>query len=608
MSSRGAAVALHRGAPSSPGGPVLEADLGGFPPVAFGGLRALLNALEDAAPDVVGPIAGAHPVEWERLFPGRFPDAPSLSDVGLSPSERRLHRESEQVFRVLNAAARAVVHGARAAGRPVVLRNARHCDLVSLRGVMRAVEWARLAGGCPPIVVGEWDGVPAYDTPFAPLRALSFDALARRMRAPLEGSAGAAAQPPASPGDDAEAVLLGAALDDGAAAPARVAGALAAARACFFSTNYDGAALAAARGLRVLERTPALDAGEVRASFTELRAGEVHPAVEIDESVLGSRAEVAALLWRSLGVVQSFNGRNDLALESFERALVPGLPPEAAARVRMYRALVLVKKRGHGDAARAEIDAGLDGLAGARGDVARLEEGWLRNVCGLTYFFERDLRAALDQERHALDCVGGLHDPKATHLKINLISNVSVLQETAGKFRSALETWGRFEQIGDAWDDNFRKHHLYRTAGLERGAGDEASALAHLQETHAVAERLRDAYHQQVVAAELGALFLDRGETHEAALWFKRAVERAHDLGDPFRAGESLAGYALASGEGAVDDALATAAESSTYEDGVRALRDAHAAGGVAALLAALPRPRTKLNRPFDLVNLYLPS
>src|SRR5947207_6483149 len=68
-------------------------------PVAFESLRRLCIAMEtEIAPDEMAELSAEHQPEWNRLFPGRF-DAPPLEEIALSPSERRLHRESEQVFR-----------------------------------------------------------------------------------------------------------------------------------------------------------------------------------------------------------------------------------------------------------------------------------------------------------------------------------------------------------------------------------------------------------------------------------------------------------------------------------------------------------------------------
>ena len=89
---------VEGGSPVARTAPALEVDAGVALPVAFGGLRKILQACEDAAPDAVRSLARQRPSEWNRLFPGSQAGAPNLTDLALTPSERRLHRESEEIF------------------------------------------------------------------------------------------------------------------------------------------------------------------------------------------------------------------------------------------------------------------------------------------------------------------------------------------------------------------------------------------------------------------------------------------------------------------------------------------------------------------------------
>src|SRR5690606_38530372 len=124
----------------------IEVDAGTWAPVALASLRKVLGALRPLAPTVFTAHVRRRPAEWNRLVPGSVADAPDISDLALSPSERRLHKESEQTLRVLNAAAALIVDVLRQSGRSLHVENAGEADLVSLRGLMRAVEWARLEG------------------------------------------------------------------------------------------------------------------------------------------------------------------------------------------------------------------------------------------------------------------------------------------------------------------------------------------------------------------------------------------------------------------------------------------------------------------------------
>jgi tetratricopeptide (TPR) repeat protein len=270
----------------------------------------------------------------------------------------------------------------------------------------------------------------------------------------------------------------------------------------------------------------------------------------------------------------------------------------------MFRSLTLIKRLGNLDKARAEIEDGLKGLEGRESPQRFLHEAWLRNVYALTYFQDKQLDQALIQEKLAMKCVGELHDPSATHLKINLISNLSVIQETRKQFADAIVTWRRFEKISASWGENFFKHHAYRLAALQLLGGDKASAVQGFSQAYSSAESLGDAFHRQVISAELGRVLLDEGDRAGAETWFRRAEEGAREIGDPLRLAESLAGQAVATGSSDWTEARRLVGESTTYPTEAGRLSQALASGDPTKVQSVLPRPRTKLNRPFDLVNL----
>ncbi|XXF76939.1 tetratricopeptide repeat protein [Myxococcaceae bacterium GXIMD 01537] len=586
----------------------VEVDAAVSLPVAFAGLRKVLQALAAHAPEVMKDAARRRPAEWNRLFPGSVAGVADLADLALTPSERRLHRESEQVLWVLNVAARAVLDALRESGRTLVVRRAGACDLVSLRGLMRAVECSRLEPGPCPIVFSGWGwrGVNAARL-FEQRRRGALLVLRERMR--LESfdlTEGGTHEGALEPALDPEGAYLRCVVDGGLSAERRVAAALLAVRACFFSSNYEGTLLAAEQGLRLLDASGAsFSPGRVESEWDSLDAPEhATPAVEIDRGSLGEVPVLRALLLRSIGVVQVYTGEHDAAMESFGRGLECRVGPEGLGQLRMFRALTRIKRMGQVALAREELEAGLSPLEGRDAPDTRLQEGWLRNVLALTCFQEKKLEAALEEEKRAMRCVRDLHDPSATHLKINLISNVSVLQETARQLDDAITTWRRFERISSQWGTNFLKHHRYRLGGLQLGAGQREEAGASYAEAYTSAATLGDHYHQQSIAAELGRLHLDEGRHEEARQWFQRALDSAREVGEPLRVAESLAGAALAAGQAEFGEALRAASADSTHPAVARKLAEALARGDGAATQALLPGPRSKLNRPFDLVNL----
>ncbi|MCY1079512.1 hypothetical protein [Archangium lansingense] len=601
------AVLVEGGSPGVLPGRAIEVDAGVALPVAFGGLRKILRACEDAAPEAVRPLAQQRPAEWNRLFPGAVQGAPDLTDLALTPSERRLHRESEQIFWVLNLAARAIVETLRASGRPLVIHGAGECDLVSLRAVMRAAEWGRLEQLEGRILLTGWNvRRPHYAAFFEGRRRDFLHSLCERMRTENPGgSVGPVSGRALDPAVDLEGRYLGAVVDEELPLEHRIAAAVLAIRSCFFTTNYEGAMLAAERGLALLDAAGAgLSPGRVAEGWDMLDTGFSTPAIEIDKSSLGDAEELRVLFERGIGVVHVFTGQHDEALEAFGRGLERRAPPERLAHMRMFRALTRTKRLAQLPDARAEVEAGIALMEGIDTPLRKLHEAWLRNVYALTYFLEKKLPQAQEQEKLAMRCVGDLHDASATHLKINLISNASYLQETARNFTESIAIWRRFEKISANWGANFAKHHRYRLAALQMANGEREAAVASYTEAFQCAGELGDPLHQQVIAADLGLHLLDT-QPATAAQWFSRAAEQARVIGDPLRAAQSLAGQALAEGSRDWTEALRCAQASTTTPAETEPLVQALSKGDAEAVRKAMPRPRSKLNRPFDAVNLY---
>ncbi|WNG46504.1 hypothetical protein F0U60_22090 [Archangium minus] len=585
----------------------IEVDAGVALPVAFGGLRKILRACEDATPETVRALARQRPSEWNRLFPGSMEGAPDLTDLALTPSERRLHRESEQMFWVLNLAARAIVETLRESGQSLVIHSAGECDLVSLRAVMRAAEWCRLEQLEGRILLAGWTTRRPYSAAIFEERRRAFlSSLCERMRiAPPEGSVGPMSGRELEPAVDLEGRYLGTVVEDAAPLEYRIAAAVLAIRSCFFTTNYEGALFAAERGLALLDAAgDALSPSRVAEGWDALDTGFTTPAIEIDRSSIGDAEELRLLFERGIGVVHVFTGQHDEALAAFGRGLERRAPPERLAHLRMFRALTLTKRLAQLPDARAEVEAGLALLQGRETPLRFLHEAWLRNVYALTYFLEKNLPQALVQEKHAMRCVGDLHDASATHLKINLISNASYLQETARNYADSIAIWRRFEKLSSSWGANFAKHHRYRLAALQMAHGEREAAVASYTEAFECAGALGDPLHQQVIAADLGLHLLD-SQPAIAAQWFSRAEEQARTLGDPLRMAQSLAGQRLAEGSRDWTEALRCAQASTTTPAETEPLVRALSSGDAEAVRKALPRPRSKLNRSFDAVNLY---
>lgn len=581
-------------------------DVNTGPAASYTGLRAGISALRTEGADFTG-LAARHPSEWAELFPAETaPGTAPLEEIALAPSERRLHRESEQVYRVLTVAATALCAGSAQLGRPLLFRGMGGTDLSSLRGFMRAFEHAQLVKGAELLL----DSPTSVREPlgrYADYRRERVRCL-RRMGLPvteddLVPDLGTAADSGFVPVSE-EGELFLRARDAESSAVDRVAAALAYCRRAFFSANWEGMAVVADEAIGLLAGIPESEVPGLLARAE--REEELVHAIEFETAILRGTADVRGFLLKVLGIQAGFRGDQDTAIACFRaiREDAAGLSPELRAQSHLYSALTLSKRKNRLAEAVAEVEQGFEVVAERPGETesVRRERGWLHNLRGLTLFAERRLGAAFEHEKQALACMAGLTDASAAHLRINLYSNISVLQEKAGKHASALATWEKFKQATGSSNAGFRKHHAYRSAGLRLLVGERDAALEDLDTTLVNAAELGDLFHETEVRLELGMLHASGGDATTGAEQYERAESAARLLGDPYRIALAQAGRVMTTGSVAAAGSVAAMAPLSLTRPGeADALAKAVAEG--ADLQGLLPRPRTKLNRPFDLIN-----
>jgi hypothetical protein len=589
----------------------VEVDLATGPASSMAGVRRIVAALVAAGADF-GDLPTRYPVEWGRLTRPSRANAGDLAALALSASERRLHRESEQVFRVLAVAAAAVNRGAESLRTSVALRGVGRTDLPSLRGIVRIAEYGA-ATGVGRLTVSAADAVrvlPVFPGPVDTraervrcLQALDLRVTADDLRTdpvgPLPGAADL--------GGVADAVLFAAALDPAASPADRLAAALSYCRVAFYGGNWEGIAVVAAGCLPLIGRLTRSDVEVLAGSAATGGDGDDadHGAIEFEPALLRHPGDVHAYLFKVLGVQASFRGRQDEALGYFRamRDVEGPISVEIRSQSHLYSALILAKRQQRLPEAVGELQAGFEAVAERSGELAsvRRERGWLHNLCGLTLFRQGELVGALEQEKSALACVEGGTDASSVHLRVNLVSNVSVLQESGGRLHQALLTWERFRQEGAAADPTFVKHHAYRAGALQVRSGDVDGGIPRISDSLERCDATADDFHECEIAAELGTLLLSRGRRADAADHFERAGHAAKRLGDPYQMAVAAVGLASAS-RATVDEQIASLAGLSvTRTAQAEALIEGCRRGAEPQSL--LPQLRTKLNRPFDLVN-----
>jgi len=586
--------------------------------------RLITEAMVKADPALVSETAAQRPAEWNVLFRGSFPGAEPLSALASTCSERRLHAESEQVMRVLDVAGLLVAR--LAAERPVelVIGNASRIDLPSLRGLLRIAERGRAGGAGVRVILGGiragYAGDPlrhGEDPEAARIRSIVWEAFWRRCAEcaePPVSAADAADAADAAGGGIASAAELPASFERdffrqacaGGTAEERLAGSLLAMRAAFFSTSHDGGLTAAGQALRELTGRH-IDTARVRELLAEAPRTDDPASIGIGPDDIADAGAVRSLVHRYRGMTCAFVLDYRTALAELSAAVAASEIPWVRARARLLRALLHIKRIGDVDAGMRDVAEGLDELSAGSDPVSAVEAAWLHNVRALGHVQRRDLTAARSDERAAVRLVGRLHTTDATHLKVNLVSNLSVLAEYSADLAGALATWQRFTAYSTVWSDAFAKHHAYREGGLHARAGRAREAEPLLARSHGHAVATGDLFYAMAIAAEIGSLLLDHGDRQAASRWYATSARHAAEFGDPYQQSVAEAGVSICSGGLSPQEAArlaAAAAAAVGYPAAAREFAAAIGSGDPAEVLSLLPRVRTKLNRPFSPVRL----
>ncbi|RXT29798.1 hypothetical protein B5P46_01620 [Rhizobium leguminosarum] len=236
-----------------------------------------------------------------------------------------------------------------------------------------------------------------------------------------------------------------------------------------------------------------------------------------------SRAERSRLL----GLTHAYLGNFALALDVYEQARVEAEDPISRARASVYVALLLNKRLSELDRAQAVIETAMGEISGLIDGNARLERAWLFNVHALVHFRRRENDAAFEKCREGLAEVKTVAGSDAMHLKVNLINNMSTLREVSGDPEGALLIWQRFQKLSGAGDPLFRKVFLFRNAALLDACGRPADAYEAMLDCWRETETLSDVFHQAYVGYDLGVLAARLGQLQRAERWFERAGEAA---------------------------------------------------------------------------------
>ena len=549
------------------------------------GFSAVAPMAARMAGDLAADPAAQHFLRrWAPELVFLFPDvdawpacrgATPLAEIAVPPSRRRLHKESEQIFRVTQMLLHLILRwAARHAPQGLHL----HFDGLEAVDEHTLRLFARLASGAPfapRLWISGQARLPAAQAPDMPpdhvltqppsraeLRARALARVRRCFGAePVAGwteatAAPALPLPAATLGDTAEARAghqLALAL--ASSQPAAIGGALRLAlEASIFTQNHEHA-------LGLLAQA----------------------APWFDTLLPGDRREVLL----HVAMLRAFTGDFELALAAATASAEHASGPIEQAECQFFAGLLLVKRLGRTSEGQQQLQQALQVLGDDDDPAAHCERAWLHNILALASVNERDMASARAHCRMALEhAKRAPRSADATHIKINVISNLTVLDEYGRDLDAALQRWSFFEPMLAHASPVFRKHYLFRKAGLLVKAQRLGEALPSLLECHRLAEESADSFYGDVIARAIAGVHWHLGRPDLAADWYCTSLQAKQQLLD-----DDVADVSFALARCLVHAADANALESRLLEPDGRTWQ--------------APLPETKLNRPFRFTNLH---
>jgi tetratricopeptide (TPR) repeat protein len=545
--------------------------------------------------------------ELTWLFPGLrdkapFAGAPLLTDIAIAPSRRRLHKESEQILRVTICLGRLLRRWLDGAGREVGVIHAAGIETLDEHSLRILRRLARVVPRDGPLVLFSSAGAPPSGgdsfkrwTDNAPRRETLIEVLARETgwRALGPDRPGAAdtrlwavALAPADPPLDTQEMQLTRHVEtcagNASAEPEMFGDALVAAvEESVFTLNFPHA--------RAL-------IGSYAGRKDELPQRHVH------ELVL------------HLGFCEAFIDAFESAAAAFELSLEIAETDAQRAQSHFFLALLKIKRLRSPLQGRAHLDEAIALFAGRDDDTALNELAWLYNLRALSFVETRDAEAARKQVMTAIRYNKRCSkSADSIHLKINLLSNLTNLEEFTKKVPRAIERWSVFEPMLDHAAGSFAKHFHYRMGGLLAKIENFEAAAQHLERAYAEGVSQRDQFYCALIARDLGGVYYRAGHYETAANWYADCIRIEHEMAEP--AGQTsdwlahwfcrwrheTGGDTAAEAGVPLYKTIATASYGAAGAD----TGEAGQSGFSEIERRTLPRPGTKLNRPFHIANLY---
>lgn len=329
------------------------------------------------------------------------------------------------------------------------------------------------------------------------------------------------------------------------------------------------------------------------------------------------KKETKVEIWIYMGLCYAFMVEYEKALNIFKHALTFTEDQLKRSELHLYAGLLCTKRLNNPLVGRGIIDQALQSIEDTTGSEVEVERTWLHNLRALTYVETGDLVQAFKECKQGLEHIKqGNRKEDAIHIKINLISNISVLFEYMKKVDTALKHWLKFEQFVTHSSPVFTKHYLYRKAGLLFKLQRYDEAIESLKDSYRISKDMNDAFHMDIIARSIGAVYFEQQLYDNATQWYRRSLDSKLLLiqdKDLPRVAAALAICLEKQGHGdegkqEILNSLKVQSKGSAAEKAAEIIlrwdqkRDETWESYVRW---SIQKPETKLNRPFDLTNLY---
>lgn len=240
-----------------------------------------------------------------------------------------------------------------------------------------------------------------------------------------------------------------------------------------------------------------------------------------------------AFYWMKKGLIYAFCNNFKQSMECYEHVFSISSDIQMRTAACMYLALLSSKRLGVEDQAQKWIEKGFSEGVELVGIDSDIEIGWLCNVRALSAFREKNYKTALYYTQKAFNLVKARQGGDALHLKINVLSNMSVLYEKTNNIKKALSVWTKFDQfVNQGASEAFIKIYRFRLGALQILNDECEEGLQNIKLAYSISREINDVFHASFIAQELAIYACHYERWKEAIHWFRESALLARDFGE----------------------------------------------------------------------------